>query len=320
MPLSTNAGALREMRWLQSTTTGRLRGIPARYTSRAPATAELRDTPEPWRRRTAADLADRAAGSLTPDSAEYLVFSDSLLIAVLTVAARVLLPDYPLSPVQRRHQTAVAQALADLPRDTLRELADRRSHMDGRDELARLDHAPAPGTIRVATVNDPTVTAWVTLDADPDVSRASIRDCGVDPDHLIVITAPGYGDYGRNRHRLDLPMLCAMRQLADQHDVTPAVVGDWLAAEGAINADITPEQFLTAFTAAYIGAFATELDFTRQHMADLGWIAVLEHADIPRRYLNEAAVNRDWFRKRFRGIFGATRDHVEVFHRTAPAS
>ena len=239
MPLSTNAEALREMQRLEQTSTGRLRGVPARYISRTPATVELRNTPEPWHGRLVADLTDRAAGSLSPDSAEYLVFSDNLLIAVFTVAAHVVLPDYPLSPVQRRHQDAVAHALADLPRNTLRELADRRAKMDGRDDQARLESDPPAGAIRVAAIDDPTVTAWITLDADPDTSRTSIRQCGLDPNHLIVITAAGYGRYGRDRHRLDLPILYAMQQLADRNDMTAAVVGDWLAAEGAINANLT---------------------------------------------------------------------------------
>lgn len=320
MPLSTNTEALREMQRLEPTSTGRLRGVPVRYLSRIPATAELRSTPEPWHGRLVADLADRAVGSLTPDSAEYLVFSDDLLIAVFTVAARVVLPDYPLSPVQRRHQAAVAHALDDLPRYTLRELADRRARMDGRDELAHLEYHPPAGAIRVAAIDDPTVTAWVTIDADPDISRTAIRQCGLDPDHLIVITAPGYGSYGLDRHRLDLPILYAMRQLADRHDVPPAVVGDWLAAEGAINADPAPEQVLAEFTAAYIGPFPTELDYTRHHMSELGWTTALEDAGIPRRYLDEAAVNRDWFRRQVRSISRATYDRVEVFHRTAGAA
>lgn len=316
MPLRTNAEALREMQRLAQTSTGRLRGVPARYTSRTHAAMELRNTPEPWHGRLVADLADRAAGSLRPDSAEYLVFSDNLLIAVFTVAAQVVLPDYPLSPTQRRHQGAVAHALADLPRQTLRYLADRRAKMDGRDEQADLENDPPAGSVRVAAIDDPTVTAWVTIDADPHTSRTSIRQCGLDPDHLIVITAAGYGRYGRDRHRLDLPILYAMQQLADRHDVTAAVVGEWLAAEGAINADLTPERILTEFSAAYIGPFASELDYTRHRMNELGWIAALAHAGIPGSYLDEAAVKRDWFRSRVRGISRATHDGIAVFHRT----
>ena len=55
-------------------------------------------------------------------------------------------------------------------------------------------------------------------------------------------------------------------------------------------------------------------------MSELGWIAALEHAGIPGHYLDEAAVNRDWFRNRVRGISRATHDQVEVFRRTVPAA
>lgn len=321
MPFSTNAEALREMRRLEATSTGRLKGVPAGYISRTLAALELRDTPEPWHCRLVTDLAERAAGSLRPDSAVYLVFSDNLLIAVLTVAAGVELPDYPLSAVQRRHQSAAVRALADLPRNTLRELADRRASMDGRDDQTHLESHPPAGAIRVAALDDPTVTDWVPIDADLETSRTSIRRCGLDPERLIVITAPGYGRYGRDRHRLDLPILCAMGQLAAQHQVSTAVVGDWLGAEGATNANPgpSPEQILTGFAAAYIGAFASELDYTRHHMTELGWFAALEQAGIPDRYLDAGAVNRDWFRSRFRGISRTPHDRVDVFRRTTPA-
>jgi hypothetical protein len=295
--------------------------VPARVFTHTLTALELRGTPEPWHCKIVTDLTERAAGSLRPGSAEYLVFSDNLLIAVLTVAAQVELPDYPLSPVQRRHQRAAGEALADLPRNTLRDLADRRASMDGRDDQIRLESHPPVDAIRVAAVDDPTVTDWVTIDADLETSRTSIRCAGLDPDRLIVITAPGYGRYGRDRHRLDLPVLSAMHQLAARHDVTVAVVGDWLDAEGATNAypGPSPEQIRSAFTAAYIGVFASELDYTRHHMTELGWISALEHAGIPDRYLDAAAVNRDWFRSRFRGISRATHQRVDVFHRTTPA-
>ena len=319
MPLSTNTEALREMQRLEQTSTGRLRGVPARHVTHIRvATAHLQGTAEPWHCRVLTDLAERAAGSLRPDSAEYLVFSDDLLIAVLTVVARVVLPDYPLSPLQRRHQTAAADALADLPRPSLRELADQRSRMDGRDDQTRLESHPAAGAVRIAASDDPTVTCWVTIDADLETCQTSIRQCGLDPDHLIVITAPGYGRYGRDRHRLQVPILSAMQHLADRHQLPAAVVGDWLDAEGATNAHPGPgpEQILANFTAAYIGPFASELDYTRHHMTELGWIAALEHTGIPTRYLDEAAVNRDWFRKQVRGISRATHNRIDVFHRT----
>jgi hypothetical protein len=320
MPVTTNADALRQMRRLDSTSTGRLRGLPARYAGRTPATGELRSTPEPWHSRLVADLSDRAAGSLTPDSAEYLVFSDNLLIAVLTVAAHLVLPEYDLSPLQRRHQGAAAHTLTDLPRHTLRELADQRARMDGRDEQARLEYDwSAIGAVRVAAADDPTVTEWVSISADRDSCDQLIRHTGLNPDQLIVISAPGYGRYGRDRHRLDLAVLCAMHRLADRHDVTLTVVGDWLAAEDATDAELDPEQIVTDFSAAYIGPFPDQYAYTRRHLTDLGWTAALQQAGIAYRYLDEAAVNRDWFTGQVRGIRCHARNRTEVFRRTAAA-
>jgi hypothetical protein len=100
MSIVTNADALAEMRNLKATSTGRLRGLPASATRYDPVNRVLCDTPEPWRSQIAADITDRHAGILTATSVEYLALSDNVLIAVLTAAAHVELPDYPLTSLQ----------------------------------------------------------------------------------------------------------------------------------------------------------------------------------------------------------------------------
>jgi hypothetical protein len=318
MPTSTNAEALRDMQGLHQTTTGRLLGLSARYLDPRRAITQLGDTPQPWRSRIIADLTARTAGILTADSAEYLVLSDRTVIATLTVAAHLRLPDYPLTGLQRRHQGAVVAALSDLPRHTLRDLADRRSALDGRDEQAALeDDPPATGAVRVAADDEPTVTDWITADADLRITRDAVRRTGLDPDHLIIITAAGYGRYGRDRHRLDLPTLCAMRRVAREHQVSLQVVGDWLDAEGATWVDLDPAQIETGFADAYLGPFDHELDYTRHHVTELGWTAALHQAGIPERYLDERALNRDWFAQQVRSITCSTRHRVEVFRRAS---
>ncbi|MEU7874268.1 hypothetical protein [Dactylosporangium sp. NPDC049140] len=315
MPIATNAEALRDMRGLHPTSTGRLRGLPAKYAR--PGGADLRGTPEPWHSRLTNDLAEQAVDILTPASTVYLVFSDNVVIAVLTAAAHVLLPEYPLTATQRRHQLAVADALHELPRHVLRDLADRRASMDGRDEQAHFEYdPPTAGAIRVAALAEPTVTHWADIDADLAAIRQRITDLGLDPDRLIVITAAGYGTYGRDRHRLNLPMLCAMHRIADRHDVTLTVVGDWLDAEGATTAaDLDPDVAVTGFADAYVGAFGSERDFTAHRMRELGWTTALQQAGIPQHYLNDAAVTRGWFPSQFRGIWCSTRHRTEVFRR-----
>ncbi len=100
------------------------------------------------------------------------MFSDNTVVAVLTAAARVVPPDYPLSTNQAKHQRAAAEALGDLHRYTLRDLADRRAAMDGReqDAAAEYDEHPA-GALRVAPMTDPTNTRWVAIGDDLDAAR-----------------------------------------------------------------------------------------------------------------------------------------------------
>jgi hypothetical protein len=320
MPISTNAEALRDMQGLHPTTTGRLLGLPARYLEPRQAAPQLRDTPLPWRDRLIADLTARAAGTLTANSTEYLVLSDHTMIATMTVGAHLTLPDYPLTALQRRHQGAVVDALSDLPRHILRELADRRSALDGRDEQAGGESdPPATGAIRVAAGEEPTVTDWITVDADLPITRETVRRAGLDPDQLIIITAPSYGRYGRERHRLDLPTLCAMRRVARDQTVSLQVVGDWLDAEGATAVDLDPQQIETGFAEAYLGPFDNERDYTHYHMAQLGWTTALRRAGIPEDYLNESAINRDFFAQQFRSIYCSTQHRAEVFRRTTTA-
>lgn len=316
MPISTNAEALRDIRRLDPTSTGRLLGLPARSTDPRQASRQLHNTPQPWHDQIITDITARAAGTLSADSAEYLVLSDHTLIALLTVAAHLVLPDYPLTGLQRRHQSAVVAALSDLPRHMLRELADRRSTLDGRDEQAALEYRPPViGAARIAALDEPTVTAWITVNADLDSTREAVRRASLDPDKLIIITASGYGTYGRDRHRLDLPMLCAMHRVAHRHQVSLQVVGDWLAAEGATHVGLDPGRLDTTFAGAYLGPFTHELDYTHHHMAELGWTAALQQAGIDERYLDERAVNRDWFAREVRGIYCSTHHRAEVFRR-----
>jgi hypothetical protein len=310
----TNADALSDMRSLEATSTGRLRGMPARWTSGEQLDRLLRDTPQPWRARVTADLTDRYAGILTAGSAEYLVWSDNVLIAVLTVAARVELPDYPLSALQRRHQTAVVAVLSDLPRRTLVDLADRRAGMDGRDEQAAYEtNPPNPQAIRVAPADDPTVTEWVTTGGDLADAHACVRAVGLDPQRSLILSAPGYGAYGRDRHRLDLPTLCAMNHLAIEHEVSTAVVGDWLDAEGVTRVELGPEQITAAFRSCYLGSYPSTYAYTHHRMAELGWKEALAQAGIPAEFLDLSKIEARWFTTEVRAI--KARQGIAVFSR-----
>ncbi|MDQ1247832.1 MAG: hypothetical protein QG597_2203 [Actinomycetota bacterium] len=97
---NTITEALREMRGLHTTDAGRLRGVHLRYIDYGMPPQGLAATPQPWRDRLQAAIDGRRAGNTTPASPEYLVFSDGLVIAVLTAAAHVELPDYPCRPTR----------------------------------------------------------------------------------------------------------------------------------------------------------------------------------------------------------------------------
>jgi antirestriction protein len=90
---------------------------------------------------------------------------------------------------------------------------------------------------------------------------------------------------------------------------------NWLHAEGATTADLSPQAVITQFADAYIGPFTRELDYTAHHMAELGWTQALQTAGIPEHYLDTDAINRDWFHRQVRHIDSGTYGRIEVFHR-----
>ncbi|GAA0908704.1 hypothetical protein [Virgisporangium aurantiacum] len=316
---STINQAFREMRGLRTTDAGRLRGVHLRNSSLHPPHRALAGTPQPWRDQLQAAIQARDAGTVTPDSPEYLVISDGAVIAVLTAAAHVVIPDYPLSTLQARHQRAAADAVNDLHRHTLRDLADRRATRDGRDDDVTAEYEAYPdGALRVAALHDMTNTRWVHISADLAQTRNTVcTACGVaDPQQVVIVTAVGYGKYGRDRHRLDLDLLATMHEIADEHHVSLRTVGDWLDASGATTAtDIEPCAVREEFAAAYIGPFQDEREYTRHRMAELGWTHAIRAAGIPASYLDIGAINRDWFSRQVRGVESGTWGRIEVFRR-----
>jgi hypothetical protein len=271
----------------------------------------------------------RESGLVTGDTPEYLVFSDAVLVVVLTVAAHVVLPDYPLTPLQARHQAAAAQALGDLHRYTLADLADRATtrNPSGTGRLDEVDQEwePPNGWLRVSPTSDPTLAVWVDPGPDlPAARNALARACDTEPDRVLVIDACGYGAYGRNRYRHHLDVLCAMRQIAATHQVGLQVVGDWLDAEGATDTDdLNPQALINQFAAAYLGPYASQIDYALARMRELGWTQALHAAGVPDQYLDTTAITRDWFAHQVRAITAPTPagvgGHIEVFARHQPS-
>ncbi|MDQ1250863.1 MAG: hypothetical protein QG597_5243 [Actinomycetota bacterium] len=322
MRRSTIDQALVQMRCLHDTDAGRLRGVSLRFRCRL-LRHNLAATPQPWRDRVQASIDDRETGLVTGDTPEYLVFSDGVLVVVLTVAAHVIQPDYPLTPLQTRHQKEATQALSDLNRYALADLADRAAthNINGR-AGRRPDDEPAeplPGWLRVAPTSDPTLSTWVEIHPDLETSRTAVaRACGTTPDQTLIIEACGYGAYGRDRHRHRLDVLCAMHQIAATHHVELQAIGDWLDVEGATTRnDLDPQTVIEQFTAAYLAPYPSQTDYTRARMRALGWTQALHAAGVPDQYLDTSAITRDWFNDQVRSITATTgtNRHIEIFTR-----
>ena len=319
----TIAEALREMRDLQPADAGRLHGMCLRGITPHDCERLLSATPQPWRDQLRSRLRSRMSGDLHPDSPEYLVQSDGVPIAVLTAAARIELPDYPLSPLQTRHQRDAAAALGDLGRSALRELADQRAHAEGRDQDVAAESERHPGgALRVAPAADPTNAAWVHISADLARSRRNAQVIGrSDPEQILILTAAGYGGYGHTWHRPALEVLCAMHRISEVHGVTLSTVGDWLAGELPTDGLVDPQTIIEQFAAAYIGSFGSEVDYVGHRLAELGWPQALAAAGIPERYLDLPRIARDWFGHQVDQIRPVSPDgfmpagHIEVFRR-----
>lgn len=329
MARSTISQALRDMRSLHQTDAGRLYGVNLRFGTTLPHQG-LAATPQPWRERIQAGIDARHAGLVTDQTPEYLVFSDGVLILVLTAAAQLLLPDYPLTPVQARHQTAAAAALSDLRRHILTDLADRATRrssndVDGRPRPGE-DREPPVGWLRVAPTTDATHATWVDPGTEWTAARRMLaRVCHTAPDQVLILDARGYGAYGRNQHRHRLDVLCAMRQIAATHQVALHVVGDWLDTEGVTTTDdLDPAVVVEEFTATYLGAYPTRSAYTQQRMRELGWTQAVAAAGIPDHYLDTAAITRHWFTTQVRevttdgGIAVFTRHPHQLGHPTRP--
>ncbi len=84
------AGALRDVQLLRRTHVGALHG--ADVDNHLSTLAALDRLPQPWADRLAAVLPAGVGGRITPESAEYLVYSDATVLAWVTVHAALVLP------------------------------------------------------------------------------------------------------------------------------------------------------------------------------------------------------------------------------------
>ncbi len=311
----TIAEALRGMRRLHDVDAGRLRGQTV-YLSGYTA-----DQPPPWAEHLAALIAAGRAGTVTADTPRYFVYCDDTVVAWLTVHARVIAPpDMPLTANQAKHQRQAVQALSDLDRGTLRDLADDRDRWEGRPEVADAEYDAGEGMLRVAPAQDPTRTAWIPIDPDPQTTRARMRPALRLPagQDMIVITAWGFGQHCGLAHRLDLELLCAIHALATAHGVDATTVGNWIAHEDGLAGHVDPATLPTLFNTAYVGRYPDRDTYARARMDEQGWTTALADLGIE-AYFDHAAHQRDVFRYEAIAIdpgeYHRRGRGIQVFHR-----
>lgn len=309
--------ALRRMRRLHSVHAGRLRGDHPHHLD----TSTLGLTGLTARRR--AQLTDRITTAqpapVDADTPAYLVTSDGDLIAWLTVNAAVIAPDMPLSRNQAKHQRQAADALGDLDRHTLADLADARERRENRPSSSIWDHQELIGALRVATPIDPTRTTWVRVDGDTRHTHTEIaRETGWDPDDTLIITAVGYGRHGDHTRRLSLDVLCAINAIAAEHRVPLHVIGDWVDDPDGLGGKPEADTLHERFRNAHLGRFESRGHYTCHRMGDQGWTEVMRRTGIE-EFFDTSAYQHHLFTREVTGIdrrrSAMEEQGIDVFHR-----
>ncbi|MEU1249173.1 hypothetical protein [Micromonospora arida] len=294
MRRSTISDAVRAFQRLRSVNAGSLVGVA--LADRYPTSPPLKvDTLPPAQAAVLrASIEARTAGVIDEKTPAYLVYSGDLPVAWCTVRASVVTPDLVLDGTSARHQRLAVKALSDLARWVLVALADARAG----DEAAVVRSAMSQeGAVRIAPADDLTSSAAVLLNGDLTAARASIAKLlpATAVAEVVVIDEHGFGRYGRDSHRLPLPVLCAMRRIASTHQLPLAAVGDWLAATGGVDADVPADDLPAIFTADFLGLFPHRSDYAEKYLVERGWAAALERLGMPGRYIDHEALERDLF-------------------------
>ncbi|GIF01091.1 hypothetical protein [Paractinoplanes rishiriensis] len=251
---------------------------------------------------------------VTGDSICYVVSSDNTPVAWLTYRAQVTAADGQFSAYQRAHQAKAVEALAQLTRRAVDQLARLRDHRDRRSPGAEPD-VRGPGTrVRVADPAEPTLTWWTSLGPDLTAARAHVASLIGTSREALVVDARGYGAYASGAHPLPVPVLCAIEHLAAGHDLPAAVIGDWLYAEGAAHQQADPADILDAFTTSYLGRYPHRQAYASAELDRRGWTQALTNAGIPAHLFDLCRFTGILFDDEVRGIV-LPDSRVAVFRR-----
>jgi hypothetical protein len=271
----TIAEALQEMQQLRGADAGRLRGLEIR--DNLDQLGGLNGMPEPWGKHIAEQIEARRAGLILATTPVYVVVSDGLPVAWVTVHAAVVAPTMPMSTIQAKHQRQAVAVLADLDREALQALADQRDEREGRPVISEDDYAAMVGALRVAPSHSPTGAQWVRVGADLDeAARELTRAAGVaSADQVMILAAVGYGHHGYRAHRLSLELICAMQAVIAAHPVSLSTVGNWIDHDYGLAGQVDPRTLPEQFAAAYVGRFASRGTYARHRLDEQGWSEIL---------------------------------------------
>jgi hypothetical protein len=318
--------ALKQFRHLRPVDAGQLRGICLRSRWHKPITAG--DLPPDWAEALVAAVDAHRTGVITATTPVYVVFSGATPVAWVNAHARVVTPPVGATGTAARHQKLAVDALCNLHRWVLRDLADARDIRDHNGSLAAVEHGDAIGIIRVAPQNDPTRTTWVRVGADYHATAAYAGQVvyKLGPLPLRIISAKGYGAYGKQAAQLDLRVLCAAHTITDTHpEVGLVTIGNWLAADPSgthrrpaqppLYEAVPADELPALFTACYRGRYRTRRAYLEQHLRDNGWIHGLEKLGIDPNYLELTRLEHELFNRTVYAVDAAPPGGIAVFTR-----
>ena len=314
--------ALAEIRQLESIRSGNLVGVAvaARYRTSPPL--RLDGLPAAQAAALRATLEACAAGVIDADTPAYLVYSNDLLVAWCTVRAR---GRHTGSRAQRCAGPPPASGGAGVVRpqppgaDQARgRPPGHRSRRHRRGDAARNggsggvggrpDHHRRHGPRR-----------------RPRRGGGHYQAVSVPAAHRRA-RCPGHHRFRRVR-KVRAPA-CPAGAVRDtphrrRHRLAPAVVGDWITANGGTNTDLPVDDLPGIFAAHCVGVYPTRSAYAEQHMTDSGWTEAIARLGIPARYLNINALQRDLFDHTVQAVDTTSTSGayaVAVFRRISPAA
>ncbi|WIN00028.1 hypothetical protein ACTOB_003703 [Actinoplanes oblitus] len=272
-------------------------------------------------RELTANLERPAGEAVTGDAIYYVVCSHGTPVAWLTYDARVITPGAELTDRQRHHRDRAIRALTQLSRHAMSVLAALRDERDQRSPGNRPEPGSGQTAILIARPQDPTLTWWTRAGTTLAATMAQIGELTRDPDldRVLVVETHGYGGYRRGSQPVPLAVLCAIEQLAVEHDLPPAAIGEWLHRETGSAPDsplTTGKAVIARFDAAYHGRFRSQREFAETERDLRGWTEALAAAQIPLNLFDLDLFTGQVFADQAHAI-ALPRGDIAVFQRSA---